>query len=262
LVGRDGRRIVVRRRCAIRRDGSAPRLGRDRLVVHLARWDRLKDPVGVIDCFAGGVLGKVDAHLILAGPGVRAVTDDPEATGVYRDVEAHWSRLRPQARRRIHLLRLPMHDLDENAAIVNALQDHADVVIKKSLAEGFGLGVTEAMWKERAVVASAVGGHREQIEHGVNGVLIPDSRDLDGAGAAIAGLIADPPLARRLGAAARRRVHRRFLPDHHLEQWLTLLTALARTSSCRDSQAARPRIIRGRFSETPLVGIAGGPDAA
>ena len=210
----------------------------------------------MIDCFARGVLGQVDAHLMLAGPGVRAVTDDPEAAGVYRDVEAHWSRLRPRVRRRIHLLRLPMHDVEENAAIVNALQSHADVVIKKSLEEGFGLGVTEAMWKERAVVASAVGGHREQIEHGVNGVLIPDSRDLDAAGAAIAGLIADPPRARQLGTAARRRVHRRFLPDRHLEQWLTLLTAVARTSSWRDSGTARPRGTRETFFETSLSGHA------
>jgi trehalose synthase len=239
FVGRDGRRIVVRRRCVIRRDGPPPRLGRDRLVVHLARWDRLKDPVGVIDCFADGVLGEIDAHLIIAGPGVRAVADDPEAAGVYQDVEAHWGRLRPGTRRRIHLLRLPMRDLDENAAIVNALQRHADVVIKKSLEEGFGLGVTEAMWKQRAVVASAVGGHREQIEHGVSGVLIPDSRDLDATGAAIAGLVADPTRARQLGTAARRRVHRRFLPDRHLEQWLTLLTAIARTSGRRDSHTAR-----------------------
>jgi trehalose synthase len=241
LVARDGRMIVVRRRCVIRRDGPAPRLGRDRLVVHLARWDRLKDPIGVIDCFAGGVLERVDAHLMLAGPGVRAVADDPEAVGVYRDVEAHWGRLRPGARRRIHLLRLPMRDLEENAAIVNALQGHADVVIKKSLEEGFGLGVTEAMWKQRAVVASAVGGHREQIEHGVSGVLIPDPQDMDATGAAIAGLIADPTYARQLGTAARRRVHRRFLPDRHLAQWLTLLTAIARTSGRRDSHTVRRR---------------------
>jgi trehalose synthase len=95
------------------------------------------------------------------------------------------------------------------------------------------------MWKQRAVVASAVGGQREQIEDGVSGVLIPDSRDLEAAGAAIVGLIADPTHARQLGTAARRRVHRRFLPDRHLEQWLTLLTAVARTSSRRDSHTAR-----------------------
>jgi trehalose synthase len=239
LVGRD--RIAVRRRCAIRRAGPLPRLGRDRLVLHLARWDRLKDPVGVIDCFADGVLGRVDAHLMLAGPEVGAIADDPEAAAVYREVEAHWDRLRQGARRKIHLLRLPMHDLEENAAIVNALQSHADVVIKKSLEEGFGLGVTEAMWKQRAVVASAVGGHREQIEHGVSGVLIPDSRDLDATSAAIADLIADPTRARQLGAAARRRVHHRFLPNRHLEQWLPLLTAMARTTSGRGSHPARRR---------------------
>ncbi len=173
LVGRDGRRIVLWRRCAISRDGPAPRLGRDRLVVNLARWDRLKDPIGVIDCFAGGVLSQVDAHLMLAGPGPRTVADDPEAVAVYREVEAHRRRLLPSARRRIHLLSLPMHDLEENAAIVNALQLHADVVIKKSLEEGFGLGVTEAMWKQRAVVASAVGGHRDQIERASTGCSSP-----------------------------------------------------------------------------------------
>ena len=90
-----------------------------------------------------------------------------------------------------------------------------DVVIKKSLEEGFGLGVTEAMWKQRAVVASAVGGRRKQIEHGVNGLLIRDPRVLEEAGMAIANLLADPTRARRLGTAARRRVQRRFLPDRH-----------------------------------------------
>jgi trehalose synthase len=222
---------VVRRRCAVRRDGPAPRLGRDRIVVSLARWDRLKDPVGVIDCFAADVLRHVDAHLIVAGPGVRAVADDPEAAGVYREVEDHWARLPPPVRRRTHLLRLPMHDLEENAAIVNALQRHSDVVIKKSLEEGFGLGVTEAMWKQRAVVASAVGGHREQIEHGVTGLLIPDPRDLGAAGAAIAELLADPARARRLGTAARQTVHDHFLPDRHLEQWLALLTSMSPSTS-------------------------------
>jgi trehalose synthase len=182
----------------------------------------------VIDCFGVGLTGEVDAHLLVAGPGASPLADDPEATGVYREVEAHWARLPPPVRRRIHLLRLPMHDFEENAAIVNALQSNANVVIKKSLEEGFGLGVTEAMWKRRAVVASAVGGHREQIEHGVSGLLIPDPRDVDAAGAAIANLL-DPAVARRLGSAARRRVRDHFLPDHYLEQWLALLTGIART---------------------------------
>jgi trehalose synthase len=86
-----------------------------------------------------------------------------------------------------------------------------------------------------------VGGHREQIEDGVSGVLIPDPRDMEATGAAIAGLIADPTRAQQLANTAQRRVRRRFLPDRHLAQWLTLLIAVARTSSRRDSHAARWR---------------------
>jgi trehalose synthase len=226
-TARNGGTIAVRRRCLIRRAGPAPRLGRDRIVLHLARWDRLKDPGGVLDCFVTHVLSDLDAHLLLAGPTLGAVADDPEAAAVYRQIEQQWSRLAPQARGRVHLIRLPMRDLDENAAIVNALQSYVDVVVKKSLEEGFGLGVTEAMWKGRAVVASGVGGHREQIDDRVSGVLIPDARDLASVGAAIVDLLDDPSRARKLGAAAQRSVRDRFLPDRHINQWLELLTALS-----------------------------------
>jgi trehalose synthase len=239
-IARNGRPIAVRRRCLIRRAGPAPRLGRDRIVLHLARWDRLKDPVGILDCFVAHVLSQTDAHLLLAGPTLGAVADDPEATAVYRQVEQQWSRLAPRARGRLHLIRLPMRDLDENAAIVNGLQTYADVVVKKSLEEGFGLGVTEAMWKRRAVVASGVGGQREQIEDRVSGVLIADARDLAAVGAAVVDLLDDPSLSRKLGAAAQRRVRDRFLPDRHVEQWLKLLTALA-TKDASDHRAAGDR---------------------
>lgn len=238
---RTGAASDVRRRCLIQRAGPAPRLGRDRIVLHLARWDWLKDPVGVLDCFVADVLSQIDAHLLLAGPTLRAVADDPEAAGVYRQVEQQWRRLAPRARGRVHLIRLPMRDLDENAAIVNALQSYADVVVKKSLEEGFGLGVTEAMWKRRAVVASGVGGHREQIEDRVSGVLIPDPRDLPAVGAATVDLLEDTSRARELGAAAQRRVRDRFLPDRHVEQWLKLLTALA-TRDASDHRAAGDRV--------------------
>src|SRR5205085_1282035 len=81
-------------------------------------------------------------------------------------------------RRRVHLASLPMGDVEENAAIVNALQRHADVVVQKSLAEGFGLTVAEAMWKQRPVVASQIGGIQDQIVDGESGMLIADPRDL------------------------------------------------------------------------------------
>jgi trehalose synthase len=233
LIGRDGARVVVRQRCGIRRVGASPRLGCDRIIVHLARWDRLKDPVGVVDCFVAHVWKRVDAHLVVAGPGVRAVADDPEAAGVYQEVETRWCELPLEARRRIHLVRLPLHDIEANAAIVNALQRHADVVLKQSLQEGFGLGVTEAMWKRRAVVATAVGGHREQIEDGLSGVLIDNPRDLAAVGAAVVDLLHDPAHRSRLGEAAHRRVHDRFLPDRYLEQWLALLAAVTTSTRTR-----------------------------
>jgi trehalose synthase len=224
---RDGSEGHVVRRCAIRRAGPAPRPGIDPLVVHLGRWDRLKDPVGVMESFATGVLDRIDARLIMAGPSVNAVADDPEAPDVYREVERRW-RLMPKAEReRIELARLPADDLDEHAAVVNALQRAASVVVKKSLEEGFGLGVTEAMWKRRPVVASRVGGHRDQIEDGVSGVLVDDPRDLAGFGGAIAELLLDPALAMRLGHAAHERIRGQYLPDRHMTQWTELLASLS-----------------------------------
>jgi hypothetical protein len=112
--------------------------------------------------------------------------------------------------------------------IVNALRREATVVVQKSLHEGFGLGVAEAMWKRRPVVASDVGGHRVQIEHGVSGVLVPDARNLPRFGRAIADLLADPERRRRLGEAAHEQVRTRFLPDRHMAAWMRLLAELAR----------------------------------
>jgi trehalose synthase len=224
---RDGSEGRIQRRCWIRRTGPPLRLGVDPLVVHLARWDRLKDPLGVMESFASSVLDLLDARLILGGPPVRAVADDPDAAAVFREVERHWEQLPNAERRRIQLARLPMRDLDENAAIVNALQGEATVVAKKSLEEGFGLGVTEAMWKRRPVVASRVGGHQDQIEDDVSGVLVDDSRDLVAFGRAIADLLLDADRARTLGDAGRQRVRDQFLPDRHMARWSTLLATLA-----------------------------------
>jgi trehalose synthase len=213
-------------RAILRRAGLAEKLLVDPLVVHVTRWDRLKDPVGVLDSFASSVLDRVDARLILAGPSVHAVADDPEAEAAYRDVERRWQLLPGAERERIELAQLPMHDLVENAAIVNALQRQATVIVKKSLEEGFGLGVTEAMWKRRPVIASRVGGHQDQIQDGISGVLLDDPRDLATFGAAVADLLLDPDRARRLGDAAQQRVREHFLPDRYLSRWAELLGTL------------------------------------
>lgn len=118
-----------------------------------------------------------------------------------------------------------MDDLDENAIIVNALQRRAAVVVQKSWAEGFGLTVTEAMWKGRPLVASAVGGIPDQIESGVHGLLV-EPRDVQACGEAISGLLADPDRASILGDAARERVRSEFLGDRHLRQYIELFDAL------------------------------------
>jgi trehalose synthase len=115
-----------------------------------------------------------------------------------------------------------MEDADENAIIVNALQRRADVVVQKSLAEGFGLTVAEAMWKGRPVVASQVGGIQDQIEDGTTGHLV-DPRDLAQFGARVSDLLADPHAAERIGEAAQIRVRDHFLGARHLAEYVDLL---------------------------------------
>jgi trehalose synthase len=155
------------------------------------------------------------------------VSDDPAGAAVYRRTCAHRAALAPDVRARVHLLRIPMDDPDENAVIVNALQRAAGVVVQKSLAEGFGLTVTEAMWKARPVVASAVGGIADQIDHDRCGLLIPDPADTAACGAAIRSLLRDPGHARALGHAARERVRQHFLSDRSLIDYLHVLAPLA-----------------------------------
>jgi trehalose synthase len=192
------------------------------LLAQVSRWDRLKDPVGVMRAFVEHVPADDDPHLLLAGPDVTAVADDPEGAEVLEEVAAEWRELPLPARRRVHLALLPMQDLDENAVIVNALQRRADVVAQKSLAEGFGLTVAEAMWKGRPVVASRVGGIQDQIEDRRTGHLV-DADDLATFGARVTELLTDPHTAERMGEAAQARVRDHFLGPRHLGQYVDLL---------------------------------------
>ena len=137
------------------REDAAPRLDRERLVVALARWDWLKDPVGIVRGFPERVRHP-RARLIVAGPATSAIADDPGARMVLQATHAAWRDMSAPQRRRVDVVSLPMVDLDENALMVNALQRVAAVVVKKSVQEGFGLGVTEGLWKARPVVATQV----------------------------------------------------------------------------------------------------------
>ncbi len=199
----------------------------DRLVVQVSRWDPLKDPVGVMLGFAEHVAPHVeDARLVLAGPSPEGVLDDPEGAIVLEQVRAARLALPPEIRRRVHLACLPMQDRSENAAIVNAIQRRATIVVQKSLAEGFGLTVAEAMWKHRPVVASRVGGIQDQIVDGESGVLLDDPSDLAEYGAKVTALLADPDGMRRMGDEAGERVRRAFLGSRHLIQYLALCSRL------------------------------------
>ena len=198
----------------------------ERYVLQVSRWDSLKDPIGVIEGFVRHVAPHTEAHLIYAGPDVMAVADDPEGAEVYALACEHWRALPPEARARVHLALLPMEDSDENATIVNALQRAADVVVQKSLAEGFGLTVAEAMWKRRAVVASRIGGIQDQIQHGTSGLLLDDPSALDAYGAAVLELLDAPERAAAMGEAAHERVRERFLGTHSLLDYLALFERL------------------------------------
>lgn len=195
------------------------------LVVQVSRWDRMKDPEGVVRGFARLVdpAAPRGAHLVLAGPSVHAVADDPEGADVFANLHRVVLGLPDAVRRCVHLAMLPMTDIEENAAIVNALQRHAAVIVQKSLVEGFGLTVTEAMWKRRPVVASAVGGIVDQIRDGVDGVLIHDPRDPAEFGAALRRVLLDDVLARKLGDSGYQRVRSNYLSVSALERWSELI---------------------------------------
>lgn len=226
VTGRTGVRSVVQNRTGLVFGGLPPPPSDSPLVVQVSRWDRLKGMSGVMTAFTEFVAESDPAvHLLLVGPAVDGVADDPEGAVVLRECSQTWEQLPAALRRRVHLVRVPMQDLGENAVIVNAVQRRASVVLQKSLAEGFGLTVTEAMWKARPVVAGAVGGIPEQIESGVHGLLV-DPLDLNECGQAIIELLGDSDRASRLGVAAQARVRETFLGDRHLGQYVALFQEL------------------------------------
>ena len=197
----------------------------DALVVQISRWDHLKDMAGVMRGFAEHVAPGGPGFLVLVGPSVANVADDPEGAVVYAECVQQWRALPAATRARVLLVTLPLDDVDENAAMVNAIQRHATVIVQKSLAEGFGLTVAEGMWKGRPVVGSAVGGIRDQIAPGT-GVLLPDARDLASFGMEIRALLDRPEVADRMGAAAHAYIRENYLGDIHLLRYAQLFGSL------------------------------------
>jgi trehalose synthase len=223
FVRRDGDVDTVTRSAVITGEGCPG--PDDPLVIQVSRWDRLKDMAGVMRGFADHVVPGGDGYLMLVGPAVAGVSDDPEGAAVYGECLLQWHDLPPAARARILLVTLPLDNIDENAAMVNALQQHATVIAQKSLAEGFGLTVSEGMWKGRPVIGSAVGGIIDQIAEGT-GILLPDPADLKEFGHAVRLLLDDPAEATRMGQAAHAYVRENYVGDVHLLRYATLLRAL------------------------------------
>lgn len=181
------------------------------ILLQVSRFDRFKDPVGVINAYRM-VKRYHDVRLVLAGGGA---ADDPEGAGVLAEV-------RNAAGRDPDILVL---DLPSNAHLqINALQRAATIVIQKSTREGFGLTVAEAMWKGKPVIGGAIGGITAQILYGVTGYTV---NSVEGAAYRIRYLLSNPGLMRKMGEAGREHVRRNFLITRHLRDYLSLLAHLA-----------------------------------
>ncbi len=180
------------------------------MVVQISRFDYLKDPVGVIQAFRMVRKG-IDCQLVLAGG---TATDDPESTRVLEDVR-ECAGNDPD----INILPIPPgSDLE-----INALQRAATVVFQKSLKEGFGLTISEALWKGKPVVATAVGGIPQQVRNKVTGLLC---HSVDGAAYALKQLLSNPEYAAWLGKNGREHVKQNFLITRHVKEYLLLFLAV------------------------------------
>jgi trehalose synthase len=205
--------------------GAGPLSRDDRVVVQVSRWDHLKDMEGVLQGFAAIAEGREDLRLALVGPEVNAISDDPEGALVLAECITQWEELPGKLQRAIRIVALPMGDMEVNALMVNAIQRHATVVVQKSLQEGFGLTVAEAMWKSRPVVASAVGGITDQMTPGT-GILLTDPSDLDAFGEKLVDLMMKPDVMAAMGRRARARIRSGFLADRHLVDYARLIVDL------------------------------------
>ena len=181
------------------------------LLVQVSRFDKWKDPLGVLRIFEK-VRKETDCRLVLLG---NMAADDPEGPMIYRQVEE-------VAERNPDVMLITQTD----PLLVNALQRRAAVVLQMSLREGFGLTVSEALWKGTPVVASCVGGIPLQIEDGQYGYLI-EPGDHDAAAEQVLGLLRDPDKGSEFGAYGREHVRKNFLVPRLLLDWLRVLKGLA-----------------------------------
>jgi len=182
------------------------------ILTQISRFDRFKDPIGVIEAF-NLLNSSVEAQLVMAGGGA---TDDPEGAVVYQEVLDV-----AKGNEKIFILQLP----SDAHRTINALQRASSIVIQKSLQEGFGLTVTEAMWKGKAVIGGNVGGIRLQVHNHHTGFLVDTP---EGAALRIRELLRQPDKLKSIGQTAKRFVRENFLLTRHLREYLTLMLGFRR----------------------------------
>jgi len=180
------------------------------LVTQVSRFDRLKDPVGVIQAFKG-IRNYVDARLLLVGG---SADDDPEGAEVLLEVKEAAGN-DPDI---LVLLLPPTSHLE-----INAIQRASTVIVQKSLREGFGLTITEALWKGKPVIASAVGGIPLQIAHKYSGIL---THSIEGTSYWLKQLLQEPEYAKKLGENGKEHVLHNFLLTRHVRDYLLLFLSL------------------------------------
>ncbi|HZO15141.1 MAG TPA: glycosyltransferase [Polyangiaceae bacterium] len=207
------------------------------IVTQISRWDRLKGWAPLLDGFA---LLKRHRHrirgldalgrrrlelvrLVLAGPDPASIQDDPEATEVLDELTNRYLALEPELQADVAIISLPMASSYENALMVNALQHCATIVVQNSLREGFGLTVTEAMYKRNAVLGSNAFGLRQQIRDQLDGRLHPAPEDPRVIAEVLIEMLGDARARDRWARSAQRRVHEEFLIFGQLRKWLRLL---------------------------------------
>jgi trehalose synthase len=230
-LGRDGRFGPADR------DGGIGLLYRP-IISQISRWDRLRGFKPLMDAFVklkgfhavhGDEFGDRHRHrlgavrLMMAGPDPAAVADDPEGMEVLQELIDAYCALPSSLQDDIALVSLPMGSRKNNALMVNAIQLCSTIIVQNSLREGFGLTVTEGMWKRSGMLGSRACGIRQQIRDGIEGRLVDDPEDSDAIAELMNEMLEDVPARDRLGQNAQRRVHEDFLVFSQVRRWLEVL---------------------------------------
>jgi trehalose synthase len=209
------------------------------VILQVSRWDRLKGWLPLMEAFERMKRNhqatrasdlqprnrrRIElSRLVLAGPEPAAVADDPEALEVLDQITDRFKGMDPRLQQDVAILLLPMHSRKQNALIVNALQRCASIVVQNSIQEGFGLTVTEAMWKNMAVLGTHACGIRQQIRDGIDGHLIRDPEDPDEIAQHLRDMLVNPIERYLMGRSAQRRVHDEFLVFRQISRYFQLL---------------------------------------